>query len=763
MKKLYLKIAVALLFLMTNSGLFAQLIVEDLRTIPGSHTHHYLQNFDGNSYTQISEENGRKIYAPDFLNNQNNSPIGEEGINDVTLNINLLFDPDQYVPSIIFIYNEEGYFNLAFYQGTNPVTVSVPPGTYDIFTDFRQGSKAYFVIKELVEVAGSMSIDVDVQDADNHITMGVYNEEGEILEPGVINMDTGEVTGGNAAEVDLIQSIILDSTDNPIITSLFGWPFMFSENEEPMWNFFINDVSERYIFSQVAFASGHEKQHYYTRYNTLNGVSQSVSLENNPENYIFQNEHLQPSPLAEQQENIYMGPSVLYTFKGTFRQSWAIFEYTSENEYTLEEGFKIWLNNPIDDDPTGLLMFPIIIDYMRLVYPDPENYPDWVIREPYFMEGDAIMTTPERGVLYGSGAYNTKTSFSLGFNFYNTETNAIEVLPFHPRFSFSDTEMLNNIQGNNVPISVLAFENKNLKTMFMGGYGEVRYSDFFATQVEVKRDGNIVFSGNYMEDGFLDYTFPDNGNIEMTFNNSNTIIDGLVGENITKLYFDKANEDSAPPTLQHLQFRNANDKVTDRFVSASEGTVRLAAGDFRFTELNEFEGYYVYIPGSTVEFYYSPYNQDNWAEIQLTNYPEYFQMPAFGDYYEASLASVIVPEENSWFDVKIVCTDAAGNKQEQVISPAFKVEQSNMGTNEVNPPGLAVYPNPFTNEIKIKLPEYIKGNYDFKVSDITGKTIYRKNQNERSFVWNGSSLPKGIYILSIESNGKTIAKKVVKK
>lgn len=88
---------------------------------------------------------------------------------------------------------------------------------------------------------------------------------------------------------------------------------------------------------------------------------------------------------------------------------------------------------------------------------------------------------------------------------------------------------------------------------------------------------------------------------------------------------------------------------------------------------------------------------------------------------------------------------------------------SEMGVSEVNNSSLTIYPNPFTSVVNIQLPENIKGNFTFKVTDLSGKTIYSKEQSNKSFSWNGSSLPKGIYILSIENNGKVIAQKVIKK
>lgn len=92
-----------------------------------------------------------------------------------------------------------------------------------------------------------------------------------------------------------------------------------------------------------------------------------------------------------------------------------------------------------------------------------------------------------------------------------------------------------------------------------------------------------------------------------------------------------------------------------------------------------------------------------------------------------------------------------------------KLREENMGIEETETSSFVVYPNPFSGELNIQLSENVKGNYTFNVTDLSGKTIYTQNQDKKSFVWNGTSLPKGVYVLSIETNGKIIAKKVIKK
>src|SRR5690606_19017004 len=138
------------------------------------------------------------------------------------------------------------------------------------------------------------------------------------------------------------------------------------------------------------------------------------------------------------------------------------------------------------------------------------------------------------------------------------------------------------------------------------------------------------------------------------------------------------------------------------------------------------------------------------------------QMPAFGDYYEASLTGIGSPDDNVWYDLKVICTDAAGNIQEQLISPAFKINEA-LGVQDIIASNFVVYPNPFSEQINVVLPEGIEGNYTFEVTDMIGRIVYANNQSERLFSWNSASLSKGVYILSIENNGQKIFKKVIKR
>ena len=58
-------------------------------------------------------------------------------------------------------------------------------------------------------------------------------------------------------------------------------------------------------------------------------------------------------------------------------------------------------------------------------------------------------------------------------------------------------------------------------------------------------------------------------------------------------------------------------------------------------------------------------------------------MPEMGNFFHGSLEGVTGQAYEGWFDLKVKVTDAAGNLQEQVISPAFRIDNlaySNVAT-----------------------------------------------------------------------------------
>ncbi|MFA5618787.1 MAG: T9SS type A sorting domain-containing protein [Weeksellaceae bacterium] len=743
MKKFILSknlIAFTVIFCVTSLSA-QQVIVEQSSGI--SDKVFYKPIINQNDYTQILDENNRKIYVQNQIQEQN-ATQGNEGTEEVTLSINLIFDENEFeVPSVVLIYDEIGYPYYAYWEGTNPLTIDVPPGTYDLFADFVTPQfHSNIVIKELIDVSASTSVNIDVAEAVNHVSLIINDINGNPLEPGVYNPDI-------ETNSQIVFDRIINFNPNPESNYTNGYWWGEPFENEPIWNFNISDVSNRYSIIQSFFnLLNADDVYYFSKLTTLEGISESINLEINQDDWVFHREKFASSPFSDSSE-IYTGFYAQNIFNDFLIGATG---FGIGIPFDLEEGFKMYLNNAIDGDAADFLILPAIA-HMDTVDPD------WGVE--FFFTGTVPVVKNNNDVIY-SGNSTESGSYTLGNSYYSINSKR-KLLPFHPKFSFSASENPDIVIGDNVPLCVTS--TGAIQANYIGRFGEKRDIDFFATDFEIKQDGEIIYSGIYLPDFVNTFFEPESGDIEVIYTNNNIIIDGLEGKNITQLLYTRDQEDFMPPTVQHLQFRNADGKVTDRFAPGEEGTLRLAAGDFVFTfNMEDFTFSYNYNEGNEVELLYSPYNQNEWTELELTEYPEHFFMPAFGDYYEASLSSVEATGDNAWYDVKIISTDAAGNQQIQTISPAFQLN-SILGTNDLNNNTmLSVYPNPFKDNLYIKIPESTQGVFTLRVTDLNGKTIYSESVKAKEILnWNGSSLPKGIYILSIENNGKVIAEKVIKK
>lgn len=71
----------------------------------------------------------------------------------------------------------------------------------------------------------------------------------------------------------------------------------------------------------------------------------------------------------------------------------------------------------------------------------------------------------------------------------------------------------------------------------------------------------------------------------------------------------------------------------------------------------------------------------------------------------------------------------------------------------------AIYPNPFANHIEIEAAHEVS---QVRVYNIAGQEILRDTPNKARFTLDTAHLSKGVYLLSLESNGKSTTAKMVK-
>lgn len=742
-KNIYLNLLLGLL--LSVGTLSAQVIVE--RTNGSSTNQAKIQPvIDKTGYVLRSGDTNKKVYAKKTLANSThrNNLVDQE----VSLTIDLDFDPDVYFSPFTIIVNESGYLDVAYWEGTNPITLTVPSGEYDLIvaSTINATNQFSFVIKEQQLFTEDTALTIQLAEAQNYIQMHFLDEAGDDLKP----YDT---PNGAKAIPSYTQHLFF----NPLGMSVYdiystlnftdvGW--------EDFWNIYINDVSDRYSYLQAYSAIRQDGTFFASKFDGITGFSGPLTLQNNPEDYVFHEEKFQPSPLAQSENNYLYAMKTMACWNGRPLGGFQIVD--TNNEGNLEQGTKVFTDNHLDAGSFQFLVAPSLADYVQGT-------------NSLLISGNPIVLEGNGAITYGSGS----SSLSL-----NSQLNAVNTsplaLPFNPQFTFTKNDNPTIMQGDNVPLLNLFAGNyqtgttkrSELLVQSIGRYGEVRENDLKAIDVIVKYNDEIVYSEPLS--GLANFLFQwsaenhPNGVFDVTMTSTNSEVNGIPGVSTTQIIYDWTKDDWTAPSVQRLQFRNASGKVTDRFNDSSAGTVRLAAGDF---EIDLFAGTFNYQQGNNIEFYYSNHDQIEWTELALTERPEYFFMPGFGDYYEASLESIQQQgNENIWYDVKIVCTDAAGNSQVQVVSPAFYIG-AELSTNEFSKSEAIIYPNPFNDIINIHLPEDISGNYTLSVIDLAGRVIHSetKKPDEQNISYDGASLASGVYIFKVKTDTISISEKVIKK
>lgn len=267
---------------------------------------------------------------------------------------------------------------------------------------------------------------------------------------------------------------------------------------------------------------------------------------------------------------------------------------------------------------------------------------------------------------------------------------------YHPRFTwewdFASGEFPRF--GNSTPsMTVMMFWNERYlgsctEIYHLGRFGENRICDEPLTWVTVERNGENVMYGNQYEFQnwcAQEFTQPRaSGEYVFTLENDNMLVDGMQGLNTTVVNVNASLQDHEPPSLTMLNFRDADDNITDRFKIPGEGTLEFSAVDFHSDFTPNDVPYLTAWPLEKLKVEYSPMGEDSFTELPVDEVPEYFFMPEFGYFYRGSLSPVTMASANGWFKLRVTMEDGAGNSQVQTIEPAFRIESAMAGIGSVS-------------------------------------------------------------------------------
>ena len=624
------------------------------------------------------------------------------------------FNSESQKAGRIEIINHDTYIvEYGVQQGSNVLTV--PAGTYDIIASFYAldttqpyESRLYImnVIREQVTISGDMTIEFAASEAKNHIHFQTLTIDGEPVYTGKWAVDENwnwtQLEQGNTDDLYYQNYMICKDIDYLEPTSgnfgvIIEGEQYHSFGGEMFGDYYVNDVSDRYTFYSARYAFSDKC--FYTSAYEVQGASEDVTITNDPAKFkLFE----EPFAVAKHQgEDLYLAFDIFARQKvNSGYHSTGI----GFNEPLAEgETFKCYLSASPDDSNAD--MVPYILPYVNIktievidlgngeTWENEKYTPVLVARPLTLTNGEPVYANN------GMGMYENKNERWVSFaNEYSEEVeddnwDIIEYpyWPTHPAFTYS-TDKKKGFLGNNCPaffcnatqyeISYNGIdENGDPVPMtarafifdydYAGRYGEKRPDDITDAQVSIKLDGEEIITGQGSFIAQMDE--PLNGVIDATVINKTVLVDDMAGSNKAQLHYTAGAEDQNPPTMTMLHFKASNGDVTDRFATADEGTLEFTAGDFNFWFTPKGVAAFDRYAPESVEVSYSPYGEDNWNELAVEEVPENY-WPVMGWFYTGSLAGVTGEGLNGWFDLKIRLTDAAGNWQEQVLSPAFRID-----------------------------------------------------------------------------------------
>lgn len=273
--------------------------------------------------------------------------------------------------------------------------------------------------------------------------------------------------------------------------------------------------------------------------------------------------------------------------------------------------------------------------------------------------------------------------------------NVWDQLDAHPFFKYSSADQTPAF-GDSAPIlsfpaiqsdapdnNQFSYIGWSSRPSYIGNFGELRLIDKQLMTFKVMADDELV-----MED-FNNFPWSLSSHagtahtpheITLIFDNDNFEIDGLQGRSHTEVKYKEASKgDISAPSVQMIQFRNKDGKITNRFEKADEAEVFISYGDFYYEPTTQtYE-----INDNDVKIEVAPYGSDDFKEISTEQDADLYKWPLWG-YFRSGQLSDIGESANGWWDLRITLTDKAGNSSFQHVSPAFYVKDSGVtGINQV--------------------------------------------------------------------------------
>lgn len=593
-------------------------------------------------------------------------------------------------PSAARLLNSDGTYKGITYKSGQSTTVSVPEGTYDLYTQFTLtpalratlGAFEAFVVKENIVISSDTTLTLSFKDAKHRIHFDFMLPTGQKFTPLVTSKTaSGTVDTLTASNVRNCVAYISFARDTHAalrkdIYSGFG-PCVYTQGTLTTYggtDILLSDLSSRYVLGMNAefLLAGDTTGTSVHVAQGLVGCTQDQNLINQNQ-FVNITDHYLYSPesaTADYTGGIDRGSLLLglgghtHVIGGTGIGAYAKNAHTSA---TADRHILVCDELSRDANP-GLG-----VAYTTSVY-------DWASLNSKTFTYTAFASVSPNYVI-ADGKAKAAVSPVGNYRYVMIGGTRREVCELNSPFAYFIDQRGTHLLAADVPvISVSTSLNATTKrlaslgTEFVGRYGETRASDRRATHITISSADSVLADGKLASNSYsLTSVAGLNAPVTIVLADSNAVVDGMSGHNITTIKVNPSNADASAPTLQMLQLRNtATGKVTDRFETNSADDVLLVAGG-DFTH-NPSAKVWTATP-ATLQVSWSPSGKDQWTALEMAQDADYAQQWGFGSLWRGNLQQVTAQSDNHWYDLKFVLTDAAGNTQQQVLAPAFSIEK----------------------------------------------------------------------------------------
>lgn len=602
----------------------------------------------------------------------------------------------------IKVYNGEDYYEEVevkpYDEEGNPVDTSewiceLPAGTFDIASIFCrrnfdrfswQDPFVYYIVEDADLKEGAV---IELHPEESTICLQMYptipNGDKVRLPQYSFdenwNMETFDE--GNISDDSMCKEIYYKGEQIELLLTNSGVEIMPGPqgDQDPYanMNFYVNRVSDKYTFRVIHIMSAwpDESKGFYIAVTEAEGAKEGVYTN---AGYSLNDQAILPTPAHEkypltetENQPIYpygisvrpYGATIAYGIQSSTPNIWKIWNskpespiFHDETFYSMNRSFEE-AEIPHPDYGYSTIstiystdIFPLAEEGSTYCQFGPGNYmkllPDGHVPDVLMPGNEPFMSFVDDTRISAGGSTPLLTSY-----IYST-------------YDFDTSRMVGYIDG-----------------LYSGRVGEIIGSDFDLAGGYLKVDGKEVASNIESAQDWMIENPDYKGKYEVEISTDNFEIEGMKGGNRATVSFDTASEDGIPPTVTFLQTRKGGNIVTQIFDTPRDGEICLSAADLTicYSTPDEDGWQYAYCEMSTpakVTATVTPTGSttEEYEEIVLTEEPDKFYTPGFGAFYRGSLESVNLTSQSGWFDLTIMVEDAAGNRQVQTLSPAFKIE-----------------------------------------------------------------------------------------